>query len=200
MKKDLSLYLTIALICAGSFVIAQEKWESLDIGTEGGKTRIEKDSIVIIADGADIWETADGFRFVYRKVSGNVEISARIHSLKEVNEWSKAGVMIRESTKPGSKHVMLVATPMHGLAFQYRPEADDTSQHVEVGEFEYPVYLKMKRTGNAFSAYWSRDGRKWNEAGEIEVEMGKDVLAGLAVTSHAEGEYTEAKFTEVKLK
>ena len=197
MKK--SVLLLAVLVCAAGVLTAAENWESKDIGTSGGKTIMGKDSIVVEAGGLDIWDLADGFRFVYQKMSGNFEVSAKISSLKEVFEWSKAGVMIRESAEPGSKHAMLVATPQHGLAFQYRPEENDMSQHVEAGEFSYPIYLKMKKTGGKFAGSWSSDGKKWNEAGEIEISMGKSVLAGLAVTSHVEGENTEAKFSEVKI-
>ena len=188
-----------AAVCAAAVLAAAEKWESADIGTSGGKTTMGKDSIVVAAGGVDIWDQADGFRFVFQKVSGNFEVSAKMQSLKEVFEWSKAGVMIRESTEPGSKHAMLVATPQHGLAFQYRPEENDMSQHVEAGDFTYPIYLKMKKTGSKFAGSWSSDGKKWNEAGEIDISMGKSVLAGLAVTSHVDGELTEAKFSEVTI-
>lgn len=197
--KRIAMILVMAAVCAGSLVMAAENWVSKDIGTDGGKTQINKDAVTVTAGGKDIWDNADGFRFVYQSASGNVEVSAKISSLKEINEWSKAGVMIRESAAEGSKHVMLVVTPQHGLAFQYRPEADDVSQHVEAGDFTYPVYLKVKKTGNKFEGFTSSDGKKWNLAGEIEVDMGKSALAGLAVTSHVEGELTEAKFSDVKV-
>jgi hypothetical protein len=40
----------------------------------------------------DIWGTEDAFRFTYRAVSGNFDVTARVANLEEVDQWTKAGV------------------------------------------------------------------------------------------------------------
>ena len=52
--------------------------------------------------GSDIWERADGFRFVYRALTGDGTVEAQVASLQNTNGWAKAGVMIRESLAAGS--------------------------------------------------------------------------------------------------
>ena len=71
--------------------------------------------------GADIWNTADAFRFVHREWPGDGSIATLVNFLDNTHVWAKAGVMFRETLSPGSKHVMLVETPGKGLAMQYRP-------------------------------------------------------------------------------
>ncbi|MHC4557505.1 MAG: PA14 domain-containing protein [Planctomycetota bacterium] len=74
------------------------------------------------ADGADIWTGSDEFRYVYKQMSGDGEIIARVVSIGGPgdNEWRKAGVMIRETLDPASLHAFMAVTPepSHGLAFQ----------------------------------------------------------------------------------
>ena len=61
-------------------------WQSADIGdTLAGSTSIAGGEITIVANGADIWGTADACRFVYQEVVGDFEMSARIVSMEAVN-------------------------------------------------------------------------------------------------------------------
>ena len=43
--------------------------------------------------GADIWGTADAFRFVYQPLSGDGQIVARVATVQNTNAWVKAGVI-----------------------------------------------------------------------------------------------------------
>lgn len=53
--------------------------------------------------GVDIWDNADGFRYVFRQISGDVEVTARITDLTRSDPWSKGGLMIRDGFTAGSK-------------------------------------------------------------------------------------------------
>jgi hypothetical protein len=44
------------------------------------------------ASGHDIWDNADDFRFVYKRLSGNGSITVKVESLVNTNVWAKAGV------------------------------------------------------------------------------------------------------------
>jgi len=76
----IKLYLTIgiSILILTSTAFSADDWQSADIGdTEPGSTDIVGDVITITANGADIWDSADGCRYVYREVSGDFEISLR---------------------------------------------------------------------------------------------------------------------------
>ncbi len=77
---------------------------------------------------ADIWGTADEFRFAYKQLSGNGSIIARVENIAHTDDWAKAGVMIRESLAAGSTHAMLVVSPASGLAFHRRPTTGAASE------------------------------------------------------------------------
>ncbi len=77
-------------------------------------------AFTVTSTGTDIWNNADQFRFVYKTLSGNGSITAKVESLTRSDAWTKAGVMIRESLDAGSKHASVVVTPDNSCSQQYR--------------------------------------------------------------------------------
>ena len=99
-------------------------WQDQDIGSVGLKGSAEYDyaskSFKLIGSGADIWGRADAFHFAYQTLNGNGTIVARVAGMTKTNSWAKAGVMIRETLNPDSKHAMVAVTAGNGVAFQRR--------------------------------------------------------------------------------
>src|SRR6476659_7894739 len=73
-------------------------WQTMDIGSVGiaGNGTAINGTFMMQASGADIWGTADAFRFVYYQLPGDGQIVARVATVQNVNVWTKAGVMIRQ--------------------------------------------------------------------------------------------------------
>ncbi len=156
--------------------------------------------IIMNAIGVDIWDTADQFRYVYKNLSGNATIVARVDSLVRTDGWAKAGVMIRESVHPGSKHAFICLTPDYGVSFQQRPETGNVMSQVSTNAVVSSVWVKLTRTGNAFTAQQSADGVTWTDVAftaPVNITMANDVLVGLAVTSHNGSASTAAEFSGV---
>ena len=59
------------------------------------------------SSGTDIWNNGDQFRFAYKTLTGDGSMVARVDSVANTNVWAKAGVMIRQSTDPGSTHAFM---------------------------------------------------------------------------------------------
>ena len=208
VKAGSLLWFTIVasvLVLAASAFSAEE-WESADIGnTIKGSTDIKGDVITIKANGADIWGAADACRYVYREVSGDFEISAHFVSLERANEWSKAGLMVRQSLDANSQHTFLNVTPDYGVKMIHRdtPGASTGPEPWEKN-FEAPIWLKLVRKGNEFSSFWSEDGKNWEPAdvpgtpSVAEIVMTDPVLVGIAVTSHVNGTLTEAVVEKIQ--
>ena len=149
--------------------------------------------------GADIWNNADEFHYAYKSLTGAGSMIARIESVSDTNTWAKAGVMIRETLDPGSKHAFACVTPGQGVSFQRRPQTDSGSNETTTGGITAPYWVKIERgiAGN-FSGYVSTDGITWTMQGMPEsIQMGSTVYIGLAVTSHDAGATCEAVFSNV---
>ena len=160
--------------------------QSIDIGSQSlqGSATYSSGVYTVKAAGADIWGTSDQFHFVYQPVTGNAEVIARVVSMSNTDEWSKAGVMIRESLTAASRHAMVVTTISNGYAFQRRPDPGAYSEHTSGGTGTPPGWVRLVRTGDLFEAYRSSTGTSWTKIGSDTIPMGDTVYVGIAATSH----------------
>ena len=70
------------------------EWQAANIGaTSGGGAGESSGTFTVSGAGADIWGAADAFRYVYRMLTGDGTIVARVMSVQNVNAWTKAGVI-----------------------------------------------------------------------------------------------------------
>ena len=95
---------------------------SLDIGSSSveGSTAFSAGTYTIKADGIDIWNNRDMFRFVYRGIKGDFEAVVRVLSFESTEERAKVGLMARQSVEPGSSFAFSMVTPRHGALLQWR--------------------------------------------------------------------------------
>ncbi|NOR67231.1 MAG: hypothetical protein GQ528_07740, partial [Woeseiaceae bacterium] len=180
----------------------------LTLRFKGGPDNVSFDEATgtyeIAGAGADIWGSADQFHFVYRELTGDATMIARVvDNGSGSNEWAKGGVMIRQSIAAGSTHryMPITAGGGNGASFQGRPVADAGSNNSDSSEVVAPPYwVKLERVGNDFSGSISADGVTWTQVGGAEtLEMADPVLIGLAVTSHAAGEVRTFTFDNVDI-
>jgi hypothetical protein len=151
--------------------------------------------------GADIWGTADAFRFAHQldwQVANTVQITARVRSLTNTHPSAKAGVMFRESSLPQVRHVMVVVTPGRGVAMQYRPGYGGASVQVAVRPGTAPEWVRLAVSGNVYTGYASEDGVTWQTIGSVTTTDGF-LQPGLAVTSHDNTTLATAIFENVQL-
>ncbi len=178
-------------------------WSSTDIGSpdESGYSWIWKDTYTINGSGSDIWSTSDQFHFVYQSLSGNGTIIARLYSIQEdIHEWSKAGVMIRESLDADSKFSMLVGSSANGVSFQNRTSTGGSAaSNTDSDLTAAPGWLKLTRSDDVFTSYYSEDGSTWTTINSKEISMSTSVYIGLAVSSHDTESLCSATFTDVSV-
>ena len=183
---------------------AMAPWEHGDIGNVGiaGDAVRENGVFTVRASGDDIWNNDDEFHYVYRPLSGDGEIVARVLSLEKHDGdygWAKAGVMIREQLNDVSKHAMMVVTSGNGTSFQRRPETGTSSYHSTPGDgVTAPCWVKLVREGDTFTGYKSSDGHVWSQVGSATVTMNADAYLGLALTAHNDAVLNTAEFDNVR--
>ena len=174
---------------------------SRDIGAVGvnGTTTVSGSTVTIEGAGADIWGTADAFRFYYRPWSGDGTITVRVRSVANVDAWTKAGVMFRESTAAGSKHIMLIVSPGKGISVQARTVAGGTSNEVTRGPGTAPEWLRIRRAGGTFYMSASQDGTTWRNLASSSFAMAGNLLVGLPVSSHSSTALATAVFSDLSV-
>lgn len=171
-------------------------WASSDIGAVGaaGHATYSSGTFTVAGSGADIWGSADAFRFVYTTLTGDGSIVTRVTSEQYVSNWTKAGVMMRETLDPGSQHALMLVSPGKGLAFQRRVAAGGLSISTPGGAGIAPYSLKLTRTGSTIAASISSDGSHWTLVGTDTISMTPTIYVGLAVSSHVAGTLATATF------
>jgi hypothetical protein len=174
--------------------------QDIGAGTAAGSFSFDGNVYTITADGNDIWGTADAFRYAYKQVSGDFQMTVRVTGLDPVDVWSKAGVMIRQSLEPGSANAMIATsgTSGGGASFQWRPTQGASSSSQRLLESAYavtePACIRLVRQGSTISGYVFVDGRWQLEGQTTAVVLTGPVYIGLAVTSHVDGTLTTATF------
>ncbi|MGA3170150.1 MAG: LamG-like jellyroll fold domain-containing protein [Chthoniobacteraceae bacterium] len=176
----------VALPVAEIATLAQTTWADSDIGDVGvvGSATIYHGLFTVNGSGADIWNNADAFHYVYQKISGDCVVTARVDTVEETDPWAKGGVMIRETLDPGAAFADCVTTPANGTNFQWRQVADNACGYTGDGSTAPPYWVRMTRTGNVITGYESATGTTWNEVGSETFTMVPNVYVGLCACAH----------------
>lgn len=207
--------------------LTEQGWHSVDIGHAGiagtanssngvltvkgnGKLGKEEGSLPG-TDAAD--PSKDAFHFVYKEITGDAKVTAKLESIASVDNHAFSGIMIREDL---SDHGATAALGLSWVKYTHLPwsmyltgrdkkggafdllaeDLDSQAAAAKKGIALQPdipfknkgvslgYFMKLVRKGNTFSAYSSADGENWKLIGERTVEMKETVYAGFAVDSN----------------
>jgi hypothetical protein len=176
-----------------------------DVGAAGTSAYDGDTAWSVTGAGADVWGTADAFHFSWAEVTGNFEFTTWVYSIEHVNTWTKAGLMMRESLDPAARHAFVLATPTtaKGVAFQRRVATGGQSVHTAGAPLAPGVRLRLVRTGDVITAYYSQPiGTEDNWVlidSQTFTSLPATMLVGFAVSSHQRGRLAQAIFDEFDL-
>ncbi len=165
-------------------------WSDQDVGSVyslGGATWDPGSAtFALAASSLDIGSTADAFHYVFHPMSGDGQLIARVATQQNTNNLAKAGVMIRETLAPGSRHASMLLYPITGNAIFERRSCTGCASPVTAGPLvKAPYWVKIVRQGNTFSGYISSDDSSWSLVGSANITMSSSAYIGLVNTSHA---------------
>lgn len=173
-------------------------WLTRDFNTAiVGYAEVEGGTLKLAADGADIWDAKDGFRYFYQAVEGDFAATLRIERAPDTNNWSKAGLMLRVEEDEAAANVAVLGTHRNGVVMQERLLAGASSRTAGRTAWtnETPAYLRLVRQGNRVTGYMSSDGFTWRHLADVTIDLPERVFIGVAVTSHSPGVLGEAVFS-----
>jgi hypothetical protein len=170
------------------------------LGFVGSFTEGPVGTYTMTASGTDIWDNSDEFHFASKELTGIGSIIVKVESVGNTNGWAKAGVMIRNTLEPNSKHAMVVVTPAQGVSFQRRTVTGAASADTTETDISAPQWVKIERDiSGKFTGSYSSDGISWTQIGSELINMNVNAYVGLAVTAHNTSEVCEAKFSNVSI-
>ncbi|KRE38665.1 hypothetical protein ASG81_19805 [Paenibacillus sp. Soil522] len=208
--------------------LADGDWSSADIGTPDipGSASMTDKVITVKGNGKlglsegsteqseESDASKDDFHFVYKKVTGDMEITAKLEEIGSVDNHAFIGLMFRDGLKDDSAtaalglswvkiskaycwSVYLAGREKKGGDFNELTETLDSASKAEkagiqlvpdipfkLNGVEQGYWLKLGRKGDTFYAYGSIDGKEWTLIGEKTVTMKDSVYVGFAVDSN----------------
>ncbi len=175
-------------------------------GMPAGVVENSDGTISVSGIGADIAGTTDELNFVYKTLTGDGSITARVDSIPHVHDWAKAGVMMRTSLEPDDVYVMGIATPLNRTEILSRAVsgAGAAGANTPADSTPLPYWVRITRAGNLFTVESSADGTAWQSilpddaaGSEAELFMPDPIYMGLCVTSHDAAVPVTAEFSNV---
>lgn len=180
-----------------------KNWQATDISCRpaGGQRVLSDADLDVYGGGRDIWNAHDEFRFVWQKVSGRFELAATVESLDEVNEYAKAGIMLRSGVEDGAATLLLNVFPNHQVAVAWREKSGAAMKEKKFPVSQFPLHLRFLKVGNQVDASFSTDGKKWVDAGTYTLDwLSSECCAGLAVLSHDDRYLARGAFRGISIK
>ncbi|MFJ1550785.1 hypothetical protein [Streptomyces sp. NPDC088246] len=144
----------------------------------------------------------DAFYFMHQPLKGDGSITVSVSSLTGqvastptenkpgLAPWAKAGIIVKDSLKPGSSYASMMVTGAHGVRMQY-DYTHDTAGLTGTVSKEAPRWLRLERSGDTVTGYQSTDGSNWTEVGAARLSgLSESPEVGLFVTSPSATEDT----------
>ena len=154
------------------------------------------------AAGANMWSTVDGFHFLWKKVSGDVSLTAAIafpSSSGSPDPHRKAVLMFRHTLDADGVYADAAQHGSGMTALQYRRERGATTQDIELN-IESPRQIRLEKRGDTITMFLSNHGEPLHQVGaSIKLHFEGEFYAGIGVCSHNNGVVETAAFSNVKL-
>jgi hypothetical protein len=176
-----------------------------DVGTVLHPGSVDYDpaakTYTVSGSGDNVWAKEDDFQFVWKKVSGDVSLTADIAFLgKGVEEHRKAVLMVRQSLDADSAYADIAAHGVGLTSLQARAAKGDATHEVQANQ-NGPKHLRLVKRGSNFYMYVAMDpGGELQFAGtEMRVDLADPFYVGIGVCSHNKDVTEKAVFSNVEL-
>jgi regulation of enolase protein 1 (concanavalin A-like superfamily) len=156
-------------------------------------------TFIVAGEGTGIGGKEDGGHFTYKSVHGDFTITARLAD--KVGKVNKVGIMMRQSLDPNAPALAMTLGEIGGRQARFGTRSSPGGSMTEQFGNDYtgvPVWFRLQRTGNTFTASQSPDGITWFTVGTSTDSMSPNYLIGMVASSASDkGELATAMFENV---
>ena len=195
------------------FLAGTDPNQSLDY--PGAPTaQLDQSQMVGIGNGSSSWSlgvytinsdsnSSSGHQYTYTTLPSDGELIVRVDGFGgAAAKYSSAGIMLRESLSADSVNAYMALTYGKGTAWMSRDTAGGataTSRDYNDWLVGTSTWLRLVRTGNTVTGYFSVDGSDWRQSGTVTLALSQQVYIGLAVAGNATGADVSAVFSDLGL-
>jgi hypothetical protein len=161
-------------------------------------------AFTVQCEGSDIWNNNDGFNFLFELKHGDFDVVVRQLDITKVSNWTKGGLMIRESLDPYSRNWNIVNDPVNADGIQAIDGSGTGANVIECnarvsyslgsggwgnGSTAPPAYpnawVRLTRhtivspttTNSIITGYYSTNGASWVLLGQTDTSTNGDMTA-----------------------
>jgi hypothetical protein len=168
-------------IADGTYAFAPAGWMNRAIGspaiTPWGGSDDLGGNYILRSSAAAAGTAGDTFTFASQAFTGDAVLTAQV--LTQSSDTGDSGIMFRDSADPTAAFASVTTDLKNHVFFNYRTANGGTSAYAFVYA-SAPVWVRLVRAGNAFSAFYSTDGAAWTQIGSTHtIAMNTTALAGL---------------------
>ncbi|HUO33321.1 MAG TPA: hypothetical protein VMU80_29175 [Bryobacteraceae bacterium] len=205
MTKNITLLICLALAIGTRAQTPQGLFEDhADVGTVLHPGSVAYDpaakTYTVAGSGENMWFATDAFQFVWKKVSGDVTLTADISFIGAgVEGHRKAVLMIRQNLDADSPYAD-VARHGEGLtSLQARDEKGANTSEIQ-SNTKSPTRVRIAKRGDYFYLWVAGPGEDLHfSGGSLRVAMHDPFYVGIGVCSHNKDVVEKAVFSNVEL-
>ncbi len=175
--------------------------------------------------GTNLWNKTDAFHVIWKKVSGDVSLTANVElaapSSAKSNSHRKAVVMFRQMLDVDSATAYVAVHGSGYTALQYRPSKGALTQEIAFDpdspnsnptqsraaslahsiSLAAPKTVRLEKRGDTITLFVCMNGEPLHPTGaSIKLYFEEPFYVGLGVASHQDGQLEKAVFSHVELK
>lgn len=155
----------------------------------------------ITSAGYNIWYTRDEFRYLWKKMSGDVSLAADVNFPDTAGYADrKAVVIIRQSLDDDAKEAMVA---LHGAGLMHlawRPEKNQSLKEMRVNE-KGAHRIGIEKRSDTFAIFISMKGEPMHQLGNsVQLHIDGPFYVGIGFCSHSPTEVNTATLSNVVLK
>jgi Tol biopolymer transport system component len=159
-----------------------------------------KQTYTVTGSGENMWSVADAFQFVWKKVSGDVTLTADISFLNAGgNEHKKAVLIFRQSLDADSVYADLALHASGLTSLQFRDEKGAVTHEIQ-SNISAPKRLRLSKRGDYVYMSLAEAGAEPKVAGGwLRIPLQGPFYVGIGVCSHDKDAVEKAVFSNVEL-
>jgi Tol biopolymer transport system component len=154
--------------------------------------------IRLTGGGANVWGNADALFFAWKRITGDVTISADVSFVGAgVNAHRKAMLLLRQDLTPGALYADVA---LHGdglTSLQYREAVDGSTKELR-STVAAPSRIQIERRGNQIRVGAAKPGAALVWTAPLTLALNGPIYAGIGMCSHDADVLETAVFSNVR--
>jgi TolB protein len=158
-----------------------------------------KNEYALTGAGSNMWARSDQFQFLWRKMSGDFILRARVEFVgKGKNEHRKIGWMVRSSLEADAPYVDCAVHGVNLTSLQYRSTNGGITGQ-KILPIKNPDVIEFERRGSNYLFSAAHNGETYVTTNYAGVDLPNEVYLGLFICSHDGDTIEKAVFSDVSI-